>query len=166
MKPHTDPRKASLMLRAETAADLMTPNPVSLRRDAFLQEAIALLTDRGFSAAPVIDEAGRPIGVLSRTDILVHERERVHHAILSDETDWDAPPRHRRHERLEVEVVDQTEVEDIMTPVVFTVNLYTPASEVVRQMLALKVHQLYVIDLDGVLVGVISGLDVLRRLEE
>src|SRR5438132_13949757 len=54
-----------LRLHAATAADLMMPDPVSIRADASLKEAIALLIDRGFSGAPVIDEAGRPIGVLS-----------------------------------------------------------------------------------------------------
>jgi CBS domain-containing protein len=53
-----------------------------------------------------------------------------------------------------------------MTPAVFTVSLETPAREVVRRMLELKVHHLFVIDADLALVGVISPLDVLRRLEE
>src|SRR5271167_2411119 len=65
----------SLVMRAETAADLMTPNPVSLEDAALVSEAVILLTERGFSAAPVIDKAGRPVGVVSRTDLLVHERE-------------------------------------------------------------------------------------------
>src|SRR5438067_13699053 len=68
-----------LVLRAETASELMTPNPISLEAEAFIGEAIALLIDRGISAAPVIDEAGRPIGVLSRSDVLVHDRERAEH---------------------------------------------------------------------------------------
>jgi CBS domain-containing protein len=152
------------ILTAECAEDLMTPNPVSLRSDATIQEAIALLTDRGFSAAPVIDEAGRPIGVLSRTDILVHEREHGRRAILADENEWATAGR-SRHKGFEIEVVDRTLVSDLMTPAVFTVTLHTPAAVVVRQMLALKVHQLYVVDLNDVLVGVISALDVLRRLE-
>src|SRR6516162_3471073 len=64
-------------LYAETAEELMTRNPVSIREEATIPEAVALLTDKGFSAAPVIDRAGRPVGVLSRADILVHDRERV-----------------------------------------------------------------------------------------
>jgi hypothetical protein len=64
-----------LTLRAETAADLLMPNPVSIPETALVQEAITLLTEKGFSAAPVIDEAGRPVGVLSRTDLLIHDRE-------------------------------------------------------------------------------------------
>ena len=49
-----------LCLAAETAADLMMTNPVSLRAAATVQEATAFLNGKGFSAAPVIDEAGRP----------------------------------------------------------------------------------------------------------
>src|SRR3954468_21708610 len=115
-----------LSLRAETAAELMTPNPVSLRGDATLKEAVAMLTDRGFSAAPVIDAAGRPVGVLSRTDLLVHEREQGHHAILAREADLESPAFPVR-EGFSVEVVDPTRVRDIMTPVVFTVGLHAPA---------------------------------------
>src|SRR6516225_6625597 len=69
-----------LTLCADTAAELMMPNPVSVRADATLREALALLVDRAFSAAPVIDEAGRRVGVLSRSDILVHAREEVRYA--------------------------------------------------------------------------------------
>ena len=64
-----------LTLNAETAADLMTPNPLSIRQNATVKEAAAFLTDRGISAAPVIDNAGRAVGVLSRADIVVHHRQ-------------------------------------------------------------------------------------------
>jgi CBS-domain-containing membrane protein len=63
-------------------------------------------------------------------------------------------------------VVDSTQVRDIMTPVVFTVLLDAPARQVVEQMLSLKVHHLFVVDEDRALVGVISSLDVLRRLRD
>src|SRR5947209_3051716 len=92
-----------LILCAETAADLMTPNPVSIRADATVTEAIALLADKGFSAAPVIDAAGQPVGVVSRTDILLHEREQSPHT------------RGRR------ELEAPAQVQDIMTPAVFSI---------------------------------------------
>src|SRR5262245_45799710 len=66
-----------LVLRGDTAAELMTPNPVSLAAAASVKEAAAFLTDHHFSAAPVIDNAGRPIGVLSRSDIVIHDREKA-----------------------------------------------------------------------------------------
>src|SRR5438874_2328710 len=121
------PPLARMVLAADTAEELMTPNPVSISAGASVQEALALLTDRGFSAAPVIDEAGHPVGVLSRTDILVHQRERARHAGLSDETEWDVPPRPAR-EGSSVEVY-ATLVRDIMTPVIFTVALAAPVRQ-------------------------------------
>jgi CBS domain-containing protein len=164
MNSATMPEVKHPPFEAQRARDLMSPNPVSLRREATVREAVALLTDRGFSAAPVIDEAGRPVGVVSRTDVLVHEREHVRHARLDDVADWEGYPGGVGHESFSVEVVDPTRVEEIMTPVVFTVGLDTPARAVVRQMLGLKVHQLFVVDDGEVLVGVISALDVLRHV--
>ena len=153
----------TMVLEAATAEELMTSNPISIHAGASVQEALALLTDRGFSASPVIDEAGRPVGVLSRTDLLVHERERGATTPLEEEEV--ARPAHRVREGFAVEVVDPTRVRDIMTPVVFTVPLETPARQVVEQMLALKVHHLFAVDEDRALVGVISPMDILRRLQ-
>jgi CBS domain-containing protein len=156
--------QVQLTLPHATAAQIMTPNPVSLEQDATIPEAVALLTDRGFSAAPVIDEAGRPVGVLSRTDLLVHERETAHKAAFGPQ-DETSPRQHSRHEGFSIEVVDRTQVSDVMTPAIFTVSIHTPAAGVVEQMLALGVHQMFVVDDDQLLVGVITSLDILRRLE-
>ncbi|OAI52931.1 hypothetical protein AYO44_04585 [Planctomycetaceae bacterium SCGC AG-212-F19] len=133
-----------LVLAAETAADLMTPNPLSVREGATLTEAVAFLTDKGISAAPVIDPAGRPVGVLSRADIVVHDREEP-----------DRTPGTRATSAL---------VRDVMTPAVFSVTPETSATRVVEDLLNLRVHRLFVVDRAGVLVGIISVVDVLRFL--
>ncbi len=140
----TVPRVSRLILDAVRTADLMTPNPMSLRAEATVSEAIAWLTEKGFSAAPVIDESGRPLGVVSRTDILVHERERLRSAAASHG--------------------DRATVADIMTPAVFSVTPQMPVELVVEQLLTLNVHQLYVVDEHQYLIGVISAHDVLRHL--
>ena len=61
-------------LQARTAADLMTTGVVSIPEYAPLTEAIATLVDRGFSGAPVVNAAGRAIGVVSLSDIVVRDR--------------------------------------------------------------------------------------------
>jgi CBS-domain-containing membrane protein len=131
----------TLTLRAETAAELMNPGPVSLAAAATVAEATVFLTERAFGAAVVIDEAGHPIGVVTKTDVLVHARQ--HRGGLEP---------------------DDTPVTEFMTPAVFSVRPETPARSVVEQLLALNVHHLFVADTAGVIVGVISPVDVLKKL--
>jgi len=156
-------------LRGEFASDLMRPNPVSIRHDATVQEATALLTDKGFSAAPVIDRAGRPVGVVSRFDVLVHDREKLEY-VPAGPNFYEAEELAHAQEKLgrngfEVVNVDRTRVKDIMTPIVFSVSPETPARNVIKEMLKLRVHRLFVVGPDGVLVGVISATDILQHLE-
>jgi CBS domain-containing protein len=142
----------------------MVPNPISLRDDATIPEAVALMTDRGFSAAPVINEAGLPVGVLTRTDVLVHEREQVRHAMPAEDAPSEGRKRHARHEGFSIEIADSTLVRDIMTPTIFTVSTDTTTADVVKRMCEMKVHQLFVVDEDNALVGVITALDIVRNL--
>ena len=162
-----------LLLKARTAADLMTPNPVSLRETATAREAACFLTERGISAAPVINEAGAPVGVLSQTDLVVHAREKID-SLMSSEgyvedfsefAEVPGEPRGVWNELKVGPVDDKALVRDLMTPTVFTVRLDAPSAQVVEDMLALRVHRLFVVDDDGVLVGVVTATDVLRRLD-
>ncbi len=154
-----------LTLHAESAADLMTPNPLSIRASATLREAVAFLIDKGISGAPVIDAGGRPVGVLTQTDLLIHDREIVEYVTpVSADIEPDDVLHRRLRAGFQIEKVDRTVVRDVMTPVVFTVTPETPAGKVIDEILTLKVHRLFVVDDNAVLVGVISALDILRRL--
>jgi CBS domain-containing protein len=145
----------------------MTPNPQSLRDLATVKEAIIFLTDKGFSAAPVIDRAGRAVGVLSRSDLLTHSRENPAHASPLPEfysrSDLELAGESLQ-EGFQVESADRTPISELMTPVVLSVAPDAPARRVVEDMVAWKVHRLFVADKAGVLVGVISAVDVLKHL--
>jgi CBS domain-containing protein len=158
----------SVVLWAETAADLMTPDLVSLSADETFKEAVAFLADNGFSAAPVIDKAGRPIGVLSQSDIVAHDRETVSY-LEAHPADVERIDRSVRDVEtvgrgFQVECVDRTTVRDVMTPAIFSVAPETPAAQVIDEMVLRQIHRLFVVDADGVLVGVITAGDVLRHL--
>ena len=146
---------APLTLTVRTAEELMTPNPVSIRAEATIPKALAVLIDKGFSAAPVMDEAGRPIGVVSRSDFLAHDREKTEYPAQFPDGMTGGPS---------ATADVKTPVREIMTPVVFSVAVDTPAAQVVSEMVGLHVHRLFVVDRDGVLVGVISSLDILEKL--
>jgi CBS domain-containing protein len=153
-----------MILGARAAADLMTVNPVSIRESATVAEATAFLAARGISAAPVIDEAGRLVGVVSRTDVLQHQARGAVHLVGSP--GHDGPPGRTdfRGAAARAEPTDRPSVGDAMTPVVFCVGPGTPAAMVVEKLLALRVRRLFVVDGHGILIGVISATDVLRRL--
>ena len=152
------------------ADDLMTPNPVSICDRAIVKEAAAFLLDKRFSAAPVIDNAGRPVGVLSNTDIVRYEREKIEHVTTQTSMEQEGEFRLASGERIrrgfQLEGVDGTEVRQIMTPIIFSVTPDTPADEVIQEMLARKIHRVFVVDRHGVLVGVISPIDIMRKLVE
>ena len=130
-----------MILAADSARDLMTPGPYSLASDRTISQAVAVFADRGFGAAVVIDPAGHPLGVVTKTDLLIHSRE----------TPAGKP--------------DGATVREVMTEAVFSVREDAPARSVVDQFVALNVHHLFVVDTAGTVVGVISPLDVLRKLQ-
>jgi len=154
MNNTTQQAPASSPLATTTAADLMTANPVSIRDNASVEEAWAFLAASDYSAAPVIDEAGHPVGVLSRTDLLIHERERLARS----------SPTLASHQEAGPEAEDTAFVRDLMTPAVLAVAPDAPAADVLRQLVDQNVHRLFVVDGTGVLIGVISAADLLRHL--
>jgi len=54
----------------QTAADLMSQKLIVLHQDTSMQEAARILRQELISGAPVVDEEGRCVGVLSATDFL------------------------------------------------------------------------------------------------
>jgi CBS-domain-containing membrane protein len=146
-------KPGSLTLRAASAADLLTPNLISIRGTATVREALDLLIDRGIHALPVIDEAGHPQGVVSGSDILIHERNRPQGTTAGADGGSEITQR------------DEAKVADIMTPAIFSVQSDATAAQVVEQMSSLNVYRLFVVDQAGVLIGVISALDIIRHLK-
>ena len=142
-----------------TAAKVMTPNPKSINRHATVRDTAEILHEHGLHIAPVIDDAGRPIGVVSRTDLLDYwgrRRDRLT-ALAAGELNAASALGSE-------EPGDELTVPEIMTPVVFGVRTNAPIASVVEKMIALEVRCLFVTDADGVLVGTISVFEILRHL--
>ena len=163
----TQARKKPLTLKCVTARELMTPNPISITSISTLKRALAFLIDHRFSAAPVINDAGHAVGVISMTDIMRFIKKqdalRPGRCEYYDNTWLDLPK--DGYFGATVDGVAETEVHHVMTPMVFSVTLETPASQIIDAMLAENVHRLFVVDDAGVLIGVISTFDILKKLK-
>lgn len=119
-------------------ADLEAVSPETPVNDVF----VALAESR-ISALPVVDDAGRLVGVISKTDI------------LASEEDAEGPARAALFER--------TLVRDLMTSPVLTISPDAGVREAAQQMLAGGVHRLFVTDGDRA-VGIISITDILQAV--
>jgi CBS domain-containing protein len=157
-----------LTLEAKPAADLMVPKLVWVRPTTTVQEAVSLLTEKGISAIPVLDEDGEAVGVLSLSDIVAHDNQNYAHLQPGEEyyrkQEFVIRLKETRPRLYQIEQTKAVLVQDIMTPVVYSVARNAAAATVVDAMLSLGVHRLFVTDEDGKIVGVISTLDIIRHL--
>jgi predicted transcriptional regulator len=79
-----------------TAKDVMNPKVLSVRDDMTLHELATFLTENEISGAPVLDDCGKLVGVVSLTDIALSEAERAaieHEQSPSGLNPWKAPAR-------------------------------------------------------------------------
>ncbi len=51
-------------------AEVMTTGPITLPDSAILSEAVQILSQRHLSELPVVDDDGRPAGLLDITDVI------------------------------------------------------------------------------------------------
>jgi CBS domain-containing protein len=56
-------------IRSATVRDAMTPNPVSVREDDDVNEAVQVMSQRQIRRLPVVDANGRLTGIVSQADI-------------------------------------------------------------------------------------------------
>jgi CBS-domain-containing membrane protein len=138
-----------------TAADLMSRGVVTLREAMSLKEAAQVLSQTQISGAPVVDEEGRCIGVLSAVDF-VRWKEKV----------GETPESHQSHEWQPTNrsTIPKEKVAQYMTPDPETVPLSTPVRQLARQMVDARIHRLIVLDDRDRPIGVISSTDILAAV--
>jgi CBS domain-containing protein len=135
---------ASLRVR-----DVMTPEPLVVHADMTVRAATITLLRHDVTGAPVVDSAGRLVGVLSQSDLLVREAApRVRHGVAE---------RDERRRRL------ATTVGEACSRPALTIHPNTSLREAARLLLDADVGRLVVLE-EGAVAGVLSRRDVLRAL--
>lgn len=164
-------------MRLITASDVMNPRVLTVRYDLTVRELANFLVENDISGAPVVDESGKLVGVVSVTDIaeVLSEEEDDEDEEEDDDGDeeserstffaseWDG--RMSREDVEEIPAGNELTVDDLMTPDVYTVSEETPVSELASAMIANHIHRLLVTREDRV-VGIISTSDLLGLLVE
>jgi len=130
--------------KVPTARDIMTRSLVTLRPEMPAAEAAAILVRRGISGAPVVDEEGSLIGLLSEHDSL--------RAVAAAEYEGD------NHDRVE-------SVADLMTRECLTVTPDLDLFGLAHEFLRKRVRRFPVVE-GGRLIGQVSRRDALRAALE
>jgi CBS domain-containing protein len=142
-----------------TAADLMKAPVLTIPQDTPLREAARLLSRSGISGAPVVDEGGRCVGVLSSSDFVTwagkggeESRGEAVHFIAP----WG--------EVIDVDESADNEVRRYLTPQPVAVTADTPLGDVAEKMVAAHIHRVLVVREGHQPCGIITSTDVLAAV--
>jgi CBS-domain-containing membrane protein len=135
------PRLAGLRAR-----DLMSRDLITLRVDETMTQAAHRLREADITGAPVVNEQGRLVGILSATDIMTYEQQ--HGTVGGGPTKPAAA----------------VKVEEYMSPRVDSVADDALLVSIARQMCDGHYHRLVVVDRDQRVSGIISTMDILAAL--
>lgn len=144
------------------ALDIMTRDVITVTPHTSARELAALLLDKKISGAPVVDEAGKVLGVVTESD-LIFQNKKVHLptavAILDAFFFLESPNKMEK----ELKKMAGTKVGDICSQQLISVSPDTELEELATLMAEKKIHTLPVMDGDE-LVGVIGKSDIIRTI--
>ena len=139
--------------------DVMTAPVTSVRADARLREAVELVIGRDFRALPVVDEAGRLVGIVTSSDLVARGGLGARLDLLA------VLPEQARLEILG-RLDPQRRVADVMTSEVMSVRGTDSVAAATHLMATNRSKRLPVVDEEGRLIGIVSRADVLRAVGE
>jgi CBS domain-containing protein len=149
----------------QTVGTIMTKDVFTVQPEMSVRELAQHLSHRRISGAPVVDGQGNLVGVVSQTDLAAF----ASHSLPSERDPqafyqgiWmSAPPDRAVLERMS----SRATVADIMAPYVYFATEDTSLVEVADLMLKRSIHRTIVLR-EGVVVGIVSCLDVIRALRD
>lgn len=142
----------------------MTADVVCVSPDLAVEALTAMILERNISGAPVVDAAGRPVGVVSKTDLI-----REQQAAGDDQETERLVTRRQGFESgpgFHAERITRATVGEIMMPIAFTLPETASVSRAAALMALEGVHRVPVISEEGKVVGILSAMDILRWLAE
>ena len=142
--------------------DVMTKDVVIVTPDTEVDQIARLLVDNDISGVPVVDVAGRVVGMVTEGDLIVRNASLhlPHFWQFLDARFYLEPPRHYEQE---LRRMLATVAREIMTEPVITVGPDEDVRAAATLMVEQKVNPIPVVE-NGQLVGVISRSDIVRLM--
>jgi CBS domain-containing protein len=153
------------MNTARNVKDVMNPDIMTVTDEMTTEELARYLTEHEISGAPVVDDNGYLIGVVSMTDIGRHVADQEFepsqsHGFYRDIADVTLEDLGQRYVEERVATV-----RDVMTPVIHQVPAAATVTEAAQIMVREHIHRL-VVTQGKEPVGIITSMDLLRVVAE
>jgi CBS domain-containing protein len=145
-----------------TARDIMTPDIVTVTPETDVSQAARLLLEKHINGIPVVDDAGRVVGILCQSD-LIAQQKKISLPSLFTLLDGYISFSSTRNLDKEFKKVAAIKVSEAMTPDPVTVLPDTTIEEIATLMVNRGFHTIPVVE-DEQLVGVIGKEDVLKTI--
>lgn len=142
----------------------MTPNPITVKPDTPLQDAIRLLAENRISGMPVLDDQEKLVGVISDTDLMWQESgvDTPPYVMLLDSIIYLQNP--ARHERELHKALGQT-VGEVMNDVPISILPTQTLREAAHLMNEKKIRRLPVLNVESrQLIGILTQGDIIRAM--
>jgi CBS domain-containing protein len=136
--------------------DVMTPSPKSVGATTILSEAARILLPAIFSALPVADAQGRPVGLITQGDLIRKGGLPLRLGLLAES--------HEDRRESFLKTLAPLRAGDIMTSPVILIGEDRLLTDAVELMLTKDVKRLPVVDAAGRLSGMLSRLDLFRTV--
>lgn len=148
----------------QTAKDIMTRDVVTVTPGTTIQHLAKLLVQNQISGAPVVDEGGALVGIVTEND-LIRQNKRLHIPTVISFLDAAIYLESSKKFAEEVNRVTATKVGDIFVRDVVTIALSATVTDIATVMAEKKVHLLPVMD-GGKVVGIVGKRDVVRAIAQ
>lgn len=148
---------------SQTVATIMTANPITVKPETALTEAIKIMANKRISGLPVINDAGKLVGVISESDLMWQETgvNPPPYIMLLDSIIYLENP--ARHEREIHKALGQT-VGEVMSDKPITIKPEKSVREAALIMHDKNIRRLPVVDDDGNVIGIITRGDIIRTM--
>ncbi len=140
--------------------DVMTTLLVTIHKDTSYHDAAKILREKNISGAPVVDDAGNLVGVLSEKDLF-----RVLYPFYS--SFYTNPEAYTDFEEREkkIEEIKDHHIEKFMTKVVIFADPDMPVMKIGSIMLSRGINRIPVVE-NGKIVGIVSRHDIFKNIFE
>ncbi|MBR8827557.1 MAG: CBS domain-containing protein [Gomphosphaeria aponina SAG 52.96 = DSM 107014] len=147
----------------KTVADVMTQNPIMVKPETALPEAIKIMAENRIGGMPVVNEAGKLVGVISESDLMWQETgvEPPPYIMILDSVIYLQNP--ARYEKEIHKALGQT-VGEVMSDHPITIKPEQGLREAAHLMHEKKIRRLPVVDEQGTVIGILTRGDIIRTM--